>query len=355
MNLRFELPIIYMNTGIPPKCRNSQEYKVLDAAWFEFPVAENSELEPALTFRMRYRLQDKEELQVADTVFHQYRGHLVREVDATRRIYNDSKLDTDFLSSLAREDGIHFLPDILKVQSSRFWYGYGTANIASSLKDKHIEVSRRGDAIEELQRFITDNLVIVDGIVYGKIHDPKLNVYISRKGYSVDHSLIASGNYSFPFDRMDLVEEFASWLESEHGIERKSDEDRWCQDREFIIDAHEVPLSANPVIEAALALAKRAKLNIINMDYWGPKTKRLGLAFQAEPTLENAFTFVDVFEAAALLPGAHPIDYGMEDAQLLFSSFRKFVELMPDEYKPGFSETIDIPLSFAPMQAVGRP
>lgn len=353
MNLKFELPIIYKNCGIPPKCRNSQEYSVLDTAWFEFPVADTSELEPALTFRLRYRPREDGDLQTADTVFHQYRGHLMREADATRRMHGDRKLDTELLASLAKE-GVRWLPDILQVQSCRFWYGYGTPNMASALKDKHIDVSGRADAIEELQRFITDNLVIVDGLVYGKIHDPKLNVNISRKDYSVDHSLIASGNYSFPFDRMDLVDEFAAWLESEHGLVRKSDEDRWCRDREFIVDAPEVPLSANPVIEAALELAQRAQLNITNVDYWGPETKRLGLALQADPTVENAFAFADAFETAALLPGAHPVGYSMEDPELLFSSFRKFVELMPDEYKPGFSETIDIPLSFAPMQPARR-
>ena len=354
MNLKFELPIIYKNTGIAPKCRNSQDYSVLDTAWFEFPVADTSELEPALTFRLRYRLQNDPELQAADTVFHQYRGHLMREADASRRLRNDRKLDTEVLATLASE-GVRWLPDLLKVQSFKFWYGYGTPYLAPTLKEKHIDVSRRLEAINELQAFIDENLVIVDGIVYERIHDPKINVNISRKDYSVDHSLIASGNYSFPFDRMDLVEEFASWLESEHGIARKSDEDRWCRDREFIVDAPEVPLSANPVIEAALELAKRAQLNITNADYWGPETKRLGLTLQADPTVGNAFAFADAFQTAALLPGAHPVGHGMEDPELLFSSFRKFVELMPDEYKEGFSETIDIPLSFAPMQTTGRP
>ncbi|MDW9481257.1 hypothetical protein GOB57_21670 [Sinorhizobium meliloti] len=352
MTLRFELPIIYKNTGIPPKCRGPQDYSVLDTAWFEFPVANASELEPALTFRLRYRMPEDEELQTSDTVFRQYRGHLMREVDASRPLRNERKLDTDILAGLKAE-GLRWLPHFLQVQSFRFWYAHGTPYMAGALKEKHIATSRRSEAIDELQTFITDNLVIVDGFVYGKIHDPKINVSISRENYTVDHDLIASGNYSFPFDRMDLVEEFAAWLESEHGIARKP-EDEWCRDREFIVDAPEVPLSGNPVIEAALELAKRAQLNITNVDYWGPETKRLGLAFQAVPTVENAFAFAAAFETAALAPGAHKVGYGMEDPELLFSSFRKFVELMPDEYKPGFSDTIDIPLSFAPMQAARR-
>ncbi|MCV9964733.1 hypothetical protein OIU34_22845 [Pararhizobium sp. BT-229] len=354
MTLRFELPIVYMNIGTPPKCRTRQDYKVHDKAWFEFPVADASELEPALTFRLRYRLEEGGELKTSDTVFHQYRGHLMREPNASRRLLNDRKLDVEVLARLAGE-GIHSLPEIFKVPSSRFWYGHGTGYMAETLKEKHVGVSRRDEAITELQALISDNLVIVDGIVYEKIHDPKINVSVSSKDYSVDPSLIASGNYSFPFDRMDLVDEFTSWLESEHGIARKREDDNWARDRRFIVDAPEVPLSANPVIEAALKLADMAQLNIINVDYWGPETKRLGLALRENPTVENAFAFADTFEAAAMLPGAHKVGYGMEDPALLFSSFRKFVELMPDEYKPGFTDTIDIPLSFSAMHPSARP
>lgn len=354
MSLRFELPIVYQNTGTPPKCRTPQDYKVLDRAWFDFPVANAPELEPALTFRLRYRPEEGGELKTSDTVFHQYRGHLMREPNASRRLLNDRKLDVEVLARLGSE-GIHSLPDIFKVPSARFWYGYGTGYMADTLKEKHVGVSGREQAITELQAVISDNLVIVDGIVYGKIHDPKINVNVGRNGYSVDPSLIASGNYSFPFDRMDLVDEFTSWLESEHGIARKKDDDSWDRDRSFILDAPEVPLSANPVIEAALELANRAQLNITNADYWGPETKRLGLAFRENPTVDRAFAFVDVFEEAAMLPGAHKVGYGMEDPALLFSSFRKFVELMPDEYKPGFTETIDIPLSFSAMHPAARP
>ncbi|MBY3155589.1 hypothetical protein HFO56_25000 [Rhizobium laguerreae] len=352
--MRFELPIVYTNTGIPPKCRQPQTYKVIDKAWFDFPVADPSELEPALTFRLRYSPLEGGELKTANTVFRQYRGHLVREADASRRLRNDRAFDVEFLAGLAG-DGVHALPELLRVASSRHWYTYGTAYAAETLKEKHIGVSGRDAAVDELQAFITDNLVIVDGVVYGKIHDPKINVVLSRREYSVDPSLVAAGNFSFPFDRMDLVDEFSSWLESEHGITRKRQDDNWARDRSFIVDALHVALSANPVIEAGLKLADMAQLNIANVDCWGPETKQLGLALRRDPTVENVFAFVEAFETAAMLPGAEKIGYGMEDHGMLFSSFRKFVELMPDEYKQGFTDTIDIPLAFAPQRSFARP
>jgi hypothetical protein len=353
MGMKFELPIVYRNTGIPPKCRQSQEYKVVDTAWFDFPVADPSELEPALTFRLRYRLEKGGELLNADTVFHQYQGHLMRDVDASHRLRNQTRLNVEVLSGMA-SDGIRWLPDILKVKSSSSWYTYSTGYEAGTLKDKHIEVSGRNEAINELQAFITDNLVIVDGVVYAKSHDPKINVHIGRDGFSVDPSLVAKGNYSFPFNRMDLVDQFVSWLESDCGITRKKEQDSWDRDRRFILDAPDVPLAANPIIEAGLHLAGMAQLNITNAAYWGEETKRLGLALQAEPTLENVFSFVDAFETAALLPGAHKIGYGMENHAQLFASFRKFVELMPDEYKRDFADTIDIPVSFAAQYSTPR-
>jgi hypothetical protein len=353
MALRFELPIVYTNTGTPPKCRRSQDYKVIDKAWFEFPVADLSELDPALTFRLRYRVEDGGELKIFDTVFHQHRGHLVREIAASSHIRNDRKLDVEVLARLG-SGPFHTLPDILKVPSSSFWYTYGTGYVVSLLKDKHVAVSGRDDAISQLQAVISENLVVVDGVVYGKIHDPKINVSLSSDSYSIDPSLIAAGDFPFPFDRTDLVDEFTAWLESEHGISRKREKDSWDRDRSFISDASTVPLSSNPVIEAALKLADKAQLNITNVDYWGPETKRLGLAFQETPTIDNAFSFAEAFEDAAMLPGARKIGYGMEDHTLLFSSFWKFVELMPDEYKPGRVDAIDIPLSFPTLHPTAR-
>jgi hypothetical protein len=352
MTMKFELPIIYTNNGIPPKCRQPQTYTVLDNAWFEFPVADISELEPALTFRVRYNTEN-EELRTSETVFKQYRGHLMRAVDASRRLRGERMLDAGILSTLANQD-VSWLPEVLQVKSSRFRYTYGTAHEAKTLKEKHVGTSGRTGAIDELQAFINDNLVIVDGHVFGKIHDPKINVNVSHNGYSVDPSLIASGTFSFPFDRMDLVDDFTSWLEVEFGLQRRAN-DSFVLDKEFIVDAAEVPLSANPVIEASLELSNKAQLNIINADYYGPETKQLGLAFTEDPTLENAFAFADAFEVAAKLPGAHKVGYGMDNVDLLFSSFRKFVELMPDEYKTGFSDTIDIPLSFDPVYSARRP
>jgi hypothetical protein len=352
MGMQFELPIVYKNTGIPPKCRQLQGYKVEDKAWFDFPVADPSELEPALTFRQKFRLEDSGE-QTADTVFHQYQGHLMRDIDVSRRLRNQTRLTIEILAQMASV-GIPSIPDILKVESTRFWYSYSTGYEAGSLKDKHVETSGRNAAVDELQAFITDNLVIVDGIVYAKNHDPKINVHIGSAGFSVDPSLIAAGNYSFPFNRMDLVDQFSSWLESECGIARKKEQNSWHSDSGFIVDAHDVPLSANPVIEAGLHLADMAQLNIVNAAYWGEDTKRLGLTLQAEPTLENVLAFVDAFEEAALLPGAHKIGYGMENHALLFASFRKFVELMPDEYKQDFSDTIDVPVSFAAQYSSPR-
>lgn len=346
MGMQFELPIVYRNTGTPPKCRQPQEYKVVDTAWFDFPVADPSELEPALTFRLRYRLEKGGEPVNADTVFHQYQGHLMRDVDASNRLRNQTKLNVEVLSGMA-SDGIRWLPDILKVKSYRFLYAYSTGYEAKSLKDKHVENSGRNEAVNELQTFITENLVIVDGVVYAKNHDPAINVHIGSDGFSVDPSLVGRSNYPFPFHRMDLVDQFTSWLETECGISRKKEQDSWDKDRRFILDAPDVPLSANPIIEAGLHIADMAQLNISNAAYWGEDTKRLGLALQAEPTLENVFAFVDAFEAAALLPGAHKIGYGMENHAQLFASFRKFVELMPDEYKRDFADTIDIPISFA--------
>lgn len=345
MTLKFEIPIVYKNLGIPPKCRNRQEYTVRDTGWFEFPVADTSELEPALTFRVHYRRDENSEIETADTVFKQYRGHLMRDVATSSHQRDQNLMDLNYLSGLSSWH-TRDLPPELRVKSNDFRYGYGTQYPAGKLNAKHIIVCRRDAAIEELQAFITDNLVIVDGVVYGKIHDPKINVYVNRFGYSVEPSLIASGNYSFPFDRMDLVDEFTGWLETEHGLSRKQDENEWKGDRTFIIEAPEVPLSANPVIEAALELSKRAELNVTNVDYYGAYTKRLGIAFLETPTVDNAFAFVDAFEDAATLPGAHKFDYGLENVELHFSSYRKFVELIPDEYKPGFTETISIPIDF---------
>ncbi|MCS4089067.1 hypothetical protein FHT76_000656 [Rhizobium sp. BK176] len=349
--MQFELPIVYKNSGIPPKCRSPQDYKVIDKAWFDFPVADPSELEPALTFRLRYRREDGE-LLISDTVFHQYQGHLMRDIDASPRLRDQTRLNVETLSQMA-SDGVRWLPDILKVKSTQFWYSYSSGYEAGILKDKHIEDSGRNAAVDELQAFITDNLVIVDGVVYAKNHDPKINVHIGGDGYSVDLSLVASGDYSFPFDRMDLVDRFASWLESECGIARKN-ERSWHSDCEFLVDAPTVPLSANPVLEAGLKLASMAQLNIANAAYWGEDTKRLGLALQAEPTVENVFAFADAFEAAAMLPDAHKIGYGMENHAHRFASFRKFVELMPDEYKQDFADTIDIPVSFSAQYSSPR-
>jgi hypothetical protein len=351
MGMQFEIPITYKNTGTPPKCRRPQDYRVIDKAWFDFPVADPSELEPALTFRLRYRLKEDGELLNSDTVFHQYRGHLMRDVDVSR--YGDgARLDIAALSSMAHR-GHSWVPKILVVPSSRNISSY-TGYEVGLLKDKHVDVSGRTAAVEELQAFITDNLVIVDGVVYAKNHDPAINVHIGNEGFSVDPSLVGRSNYSFPFNRMDLVDEFTSWLENECGIPRKKAQDTWDRDRGFILDALDVPLSANPIIEAGLHLAGRAQLNITNAAYWGEETKQLGLALQAEPTLANVFDFADAFEAAAMQPGAHKIEYGMENHVQLFSAFRKFVELMPDEYKQDFSETIDIPVSHAAQYSSPR-
>lgn len=354
MTLKFELPIIYKNTGIPPRHRREQDYSVLDKAWFEFPIADTSELEPALTFRMHYRLKDDDSLHMDDTVFKQCRGHLVLASYASGRFRTDRSLNVGFLAELGGREGIRHLPELLRVKSFNFWYTYGTPFAVEALDLQKIAISRRDEAIEELQSFITDNLVIVDGTVYNKIHDPKINVSVSGDGYAVKRSLIAQGRYSFPFNRDDLVEEFTHWLEREKGVRSKPDTTGWEGGIEFISDADNVPLSANPVIEAGLALAELAQLNISNAAYWGDDVKRLGLALRADPSVENTFAFAAAFEESAKLPGAHKVGYGMDDVDLLFSSFRKFLELMPDEYKPGFTDTIEIPMAFASPQAIKR-
>lgn len=351
----FELPIAYKNKGIPPRCRNPGAYGVADTAIFSFPEASPDELEPALTFRHRYRTLDTGEEKHSDTVFRQFSGHLVRPVPASSKIGEGMALTTDNLRALAGAY-LHDVPKVLRCASSNYHYDYPATTVpASTLKAKHVTSSGRDAAIGEIQASIDENCVLVGDTVYFKAHDPKINVWIRDDEITVDRSLIKSGRYNFPVDRPDLVEEFTDWLRAEYGVNvgEKSwgSYDRGC---EFIFDHPNIPLSANPVIEAALDLADRAGLNIVNAEYYGPEVKGLGNAFKAAPTIEAALAFAEEFERAAL-SGDYP-DHEYSGNEREFAIFRKFVEIMPDEYKGDlahrYSAEISVPLTMPSF--VGR-
>lgn len=345
--MQFELPIIYTNEGVAPRKRKKDKYLVADKAVFDFPVADISEMEPALTFRVTVDKGEGRDEGAYDTVFHQIAGHLVREVPASSRIADQDDLSLTRLGGLS-EAHPRDVPEKLRVPSTSYHYGSGYSQEifpVSSLLPKHVETSGFEGAVSELQAAINESLAIVGDTVYYRVHDPKINIWLGNGDYSVDPSLVGKGLLSFPPDRPDLVEEFTGWLEREHGVRRKPDDDNWGRNRKFILDNQSIPLSSNPVIEAALALADRACLNIVNADYYGAETKRLGLELLERRDIESAFSFVEAFEAAAALPGAEKVGHYGENATLLFSCFHKFVELMPDEYKGVYSQTIDIPFS----------
>lgn len=342
----FELPIIYRNEGVAPRHRNPGSYTVRDTALFSFPEADRSELLPALTMRHRYRLDGDEIDRVNDNVLKQYNGHLVKAAGGSARSWSDMSATTETLARIG-SDIFSELPVCLRVPSMSRTYEYRSELYeARKLNSKHIRHSGRQDAVAELQAHIDRTMVIVDGQLFVHAPDPRINVRLGDGGVTVERLLVASGHFSFPPDRSDLADEFVDWLGSDYGLPLKTPYDPHSRGTEFIIESEDIPFSGNPIIEAALDFASRAELNIVNRADYGEETKRLGLAFQADQTLENAMEFMDALEEAAL-GGQYP-DGRYSGEERAFAVFRKFMELMPSEYKEGYSPEIMVPMTWCP-------
>jgi hypothetical protein len=345
MSVKFELPIVFRNHGIPPRHRRARDYTVSDTAVFSIREASPGEVEPALTFRSKH--EEDGRLVRHDTVLRQFEGHLVRQVPAGNS-YRNGDMTVARLQELGRERP-SAVPEALRCKSLKHYYDYHTDTFAmETLAGRPIDSSRREAVVREIQEALDQNLIVDGDVVYSRVHDPKINVSVMDDGVLISTSLIASGRYCFPVDQPRLVDEFTDWLKSEYGLNsspyRIGSYDRGC---EIIFDHEHVPLSANPVVEAALNLGVHAELNVVNAEYFGPTVKELGLAFQAEPTVENALAFAEEFERA-VVSGAYPDARSTLDDRD-FAIFRKFVELMPDEYKGDlanqYSAEISVPIS----------
>ncbi len=214
MTMTFEIPILYTSRGVPPRAKTEQDFTVLDTAIFSFEVAERYELEPALTLRTSCKGA------VAGTVkqiVHQCRGQLVVEAVGQCQLAR-IPMDIGYLAGLVGTEP-DSLADFLMVPQSRLLYGYGRYHHAAALRQDRIVASGRTEAVAGLQHRIDNELMIIDGRLFERIPDPRINVFVKRDAYAVECSLEpAIQAFPFPCDRPDLVLAFTDWLECEHGL-----------------------------------------------------------------------------------------------------------------------------------------
>jgi hypothetical protein len=343
MARQFEIPLIYTNRGKPPKHRNVANYPVLATAVFEFREVEDWEMPIAVSFVHDYENSDG----TPGTYREDYReldGKLLRKVPGLGPRFDASVMREAGLASL-REAGRRKVPDHLIVDSTRFHYNSSDAPFdETDLKPHHVMEDGRAGAVAELQDKIASKTALLDGVLWGEATEPVWKLWIAHGEVSVSADMRGDGHFNFPYDQSDQALEFADWVADRHRY-------RLVHKNEFrfeIPPESNAPVFRNPLLDAVDRFANLADLNIINAAPWGEDVKETGTAYVNERTVENALSFMERFEEAALRPGAPRIRPFFDGDS--FEVFRAFAELVPERFKRG-TDTISIHFDTLPDMA----
>lgn len=324
----FSLPFIYSCQGIPPRHRVQQSFYASDTALFSFPEADPSELEPALAFYHAREDADGKRIE-NETLIRKCRGMLVRPVPANERAFDGNSLDEERLAAFAAGVPPRQLPEVLW-GDHRYAYAYSSPTIypTEALTKTRITRNGRQDAIAAIQTKIESSLTLVDGVLYGRVQEPSFNLHIwGGRPWTAEALLRPTSSFAIPGDQPELVEEFGKWCSERFGKELTLRSDTRIE-----VLSTEIPMDENPIVRAALGLADRAELNIVNVDYFGAETKSLGQALRSGPSVSGSLAFVEAFQEAATKPEAHALGGDIDNADW-FELFWKFYEIMPETYK----------------------
>ena len=336
MAVYFQMPFLYKAKGVPPRARNEREFAAWGIGTFGLVEVGAEDLAPSFLFAnedgdgpgRRY-----------ETPFLDYQGcnMLPLHFAAAR----EGRVTSESLRGLDRMSP-RLLPHAFRPKETFYLYDHAyDVTDERKINPEKITWSHRDQVMGELQASLDASGVICEGQVYFEAPEPVMRVALSGD-HEVRVEAVLRGKedyyWYFPGERRDLAMDFATYLADETGRTLIEETDRSIELRTDL-----AVRTQNPIIQAARLLARRAELNISNVDYYGATVKRLGNAFLASPTLGAAFRFVEAFQEEAMKPEAHPLDRGRNlDNRIWFDAFWKAVELTPDEpYKISDPEPVE--------------
>ena len=334
MAVYFQMPFIYKVNGVPPRARNEREFAVWGIETFGIEEISREDLAPSFLFaNIHGNGPDKR----WETPFFEHQGRNLLALDFG--FAKDGKVTADRLRTLNRESP-RSLPKAFRPKDLFFLYDHAYDVVdEKKVGAERLIWSKRDQVAAELQGSLDASAVICDGQVYFEAPEPVIRVALSGD-HEVRVEAVLRGQedyyWYFPGERRDIAVEFASQMADRTGRTVIEETDRTI---ELLKDLD--VRSQNPIIQAARLLARRAELNIVNVDYFGSEVKAQGAAFLDRQTLASALKFVEMFQEEALKPGAHELDRGGRNLSndVWFDAFWKVVELTPDEpYKIGIDE-----------------